>query len=83
MRIRMIVLALALVLAGCASVGGVPRLTVAARTESNLRAGPSVETPVVGLAAPGQVLTVFGRQGNWIQVGDVVPRGWIYADLVY
>jgi len=82
MRIKLIVVALAWVLAGCVVVG-VPPYTVAPRTESHLRAGPSAEMPVVGLAARGQVLTVFSRQGNWIQVGDVIPRGWISAKLVY
>jgi uncharacterized protein YgiM (DUF1202 family) len=82
MRIKLIIVALASVLAGCVVVGP-PAGTVAPRKESHLRAGPSLEMPVVGRAVPGQVLTVFGRQGNWIQVGDVIPRGWINAKLVY
>jgi len=83
MRNKVIVAALALVLAACASINGTPRLTVTVKTQSNLRAGPSVETPVLGEALPGSVFTVFGRQGNWINIGDVVPRYWIYQDLVY
>lgn len=49
----------------------------------NVRAGPGLDYPIVGVAAPGQALTVTGRNaaGDWLQIepADGAAVGWVAA----
>lgn len=52
------------------------------RANVNLRSSPSPTAPVVSLASKGKPFTVFGREGEWIQVGETTAMGWIHSSMV-
>lgn len=52
------------------------------KTGTNIRAEPSTTAAVVRKETKGRELTVFGRSGQWVEVGEDRPQGWIHADLV-
>ena len=49
---------------------------------ANLRASPSLEAEILSTATKGDILKVFERKNNWLQVGPRKPQGWIYRELV-
>ncbi len=48
----------------------------------NMRAAPDNASPVVKTVPQGTVMTGFARRDGWVQVGDDIPRGWIYSGLL-
>jgi Protein of unknown function (DUF4236)/Bacterial SH3 domain len=44
---------------------------------ANVRRTPSLKGVIVARLTRGTKLNVFARQGDWIQVGDDKPTGWI------
>jgi len=48
----------------------------------NLRAGPSVDTPIVAQATQGAALPIVAAQPDWWQVDRDGTYGWVYAPLV-
>jgi hypothetical protein len=48
----------------------------------NIRAQPSMAAEVVATAEQGHVFHVFATQPGWVQVGDDVPKGWVFATLL-
>jgi uncharacterized protein YgiM (DUF1202 family) len=52
------------------------------KTGTNIRSEPSTTAAVVRKETKGRELTVFGRSGQWVEVGEDRPQGWIHADLV-
>lgn len=52
------------------------------REGANVRAEPSMKAAIVRTEPRGKQLAVFQRSGQWVQIGEVVPSGWIYADLL-
>jgi hypothetical protein len=53
-------------------------VTIAKRSTS-LKAEPSRKSEKIGTAHQGDRLTVFSREGVWLQVGHDQPEGWIAA----
>jgi uncharacterized protein YraI len=51
------------------------------RGDWNLRQGPGTTWPVVGAAAQGQLLELWGQDGEWRLVRDVAGSwaGWLHA----
>jgi N6-adenosine-specific RNA methylase IME4 len=50
------------------------------REAANIRLAPTNTATVERVAPKGMVLQVYGRsRDGWVQVGDDVPLGWIYA----
>ncbi len=49
---------------------------------ANVRAGPRGDATVLQTVQAGARLQVFDRQGNWVQVGDVRPFGWVHRSLL-
>ena len=49
---------------------------------ANVRAGPSTSASIVRTEPRGKQLTVFQRVGQWVQIGEATPFGWIHADLL-
>ncbi|TXN20392.1 DUF4236 domain-containing protein [Methylobacterium sp. WL9] len=49
---------------------------------ANLRQRPEQASPVARVLSAGTSLTVYGRQGSWIQVGDAQEQGWVHASVV-
>jgi hypothetical protein len=49
---------------------------------ANIRAEPSTESQIVGTAKPKTKFAVFNRQGNWYEIGDSKPAGWIHQTLL-
>lgn len=49
---------------------------------TNVRDAPSTTAKVVGTQPPGTRLTVFQRQGGWVEVGQEEPIGWIGLRMV-
>lgn len=59
------------------------REQVVTRTGSNVRAGPSGTAEVVRTVPAGYRMSVFARSpGNWVQIGETSPWGWIHASLL-
>jgi hypothetical protein len=52
------------------------------RTAAAIRTTPTFDGMVQRVMTKGTVLTVFGRQGAWLQVGEVEPWGWIHSSLL-
>jgi len=55
------------------------------QNEMNIRQGPGIDYPVIGSVAAGESFNITGRNENasWVQVSsEVVPEGWLFADLV-
>jgi uncharacterized protein YgiM (DUF1202 family) len=52
---------------------------------SNVRAGPSTDSAIVGNVRRGMVVTEVGREGNWVQIevpGDDKIEGWINSRML-
>ena len=52
---------------------------------SNVRAGPSTDSAIVGNVRRNMVVTEVGREGNWVQVelpGDDKIEGWINSRML-
>ncbi|MGA7454711.1 MAG: DUF4236 domain-containing protein [Rhodoplanes sp.] len=52
------------------------------RAGANVRAEPSTRAPIVRTEPRGKQLAVFQLSGQWVQVGEAAPFGWIYSDLL-
>ena len=48
----------------------------------NLRNAPSSSAGIVSVASKGKQFNVFGRDGEWIQVGETVSVGWIHGTML-
>ncbi len=48
----------------------------------NLRNGPSASAAVVSVVGKGKQFSVFGRDGEWVQVGESTPTGWIHNTML-
>lgn len=62
------------------------RLRVATVNASlNIRQGPSLQSRIIGSAAPGAILHASGRnrEATWLRIesADGHTRGWVFADL--
>jgi len=67
--------------AAAPSQGQASRVVVV--SAANLRSGPDKSFAVLRTASRGQNFRVHGRaNGNWFQVGEAQPEGWVYGDLV-
>jgi uncharacterized protein YgiM (DUF1202 family) len=52
---------------------------------SNVRAGPSTDSAIVGNVRHGMVVTEVGREGNWIKInvpGVDKVEGWINSRML-
>jgi hypothetical protein len=52
---------------------------------SNVRAGPSTDSAIVGNVRRGMTVTEIGRQGNWVQIevpGAEKIEGWINSRML-
>jgi hypothetical protein len=52
------------------------------RPRANVRSEPSSTSQVLSIATRGTRLTVFQRQGEWIQIGEGGPIGWVHQSLL-
>lgn len=52
------------------------------RQRGNVRVGPDRSAAVVRVAEAGATVVVFGRQRDWVQVGDDQPWGWMHTSLL-
>lgn len=52
------------------------------KTGINVRSEPSTSASIISSERKGARLRVFGRQGQWTQVGDTSPVGWVYSPLL-
>jgi hypothetical protein len=48
----------------------------------NVRAAPSLDAAIITYGHRGRHVTVFQRQGDWIQIGDDQPVGWMHSSLL-
>lgn len=48
----------------------------------NVRQGPSQSASIVSTVAKGTKFSVHQRQGDWVQIGDASPIGWIHSTLI-
>jgi hypothetical protein len=48
----------------------------------NLRSSPSPSAAIVAVIGRGKQFTVFGREGDWVQVGEATPTGWIHNTML-
>jgi uncharacterized protein YgiM (DUF1202 family) len=48
----------------------------------NVRSEPSITSQVLSIAKAGKRLTVFRRRGEWVQVGEEGPIGWVHQSLL-
>jgi hypothetical protein len=54
-----------------------------ATTRANIRAGPSLDAPILRRLPPASRLVVFGQApGGWFHVGDTAPFGWIHESAL-
>lgn len=60
---------------------GSRRVTVSAST-LNVRQGPATSFPVLSTVREGQLLSVGGQVGNWLQVESAGRLGFVHADFV-
>lgn len=51
-------------------------------TAANLRSMPDSKAPILKVIPAKTQVTQFGRQGNWIQVGQAEASGWIHQSLL-
>jgi hypothetical protein len=49
---------------------------------ANVRSDASTNSVVVATMRKGARLTVFERKGDWVQIGDTKPIGWIHKNLL-
>lgn len=53
------------------------------RSAANVRASPSGGGAVLQVLPRGATVEVFGQApGNWFQIGDGEPRGWVHGSLL-
>jgi hypothetical protein len=52
------------------------------RPSVNIRSAPSTSASVVRSEVRGKQLAVFQRDGEWVQIGETVPTGWVHRSLV-
>lgn len=57
-------------------------LLMNANVRVNVRAGAGTSFPVIGVALPGEIYTVLGRQGGWYQIDYLGRVGYVAAHLV-
>ena len=76
---------LACLLALAASAAAASAQTAITRKTVNLRAGPSLDYPVVSRVAPGVPVQIVGCVDDWTWCDSNVgpDRGWIYAGNLY
>ena len=55
---------------------------VVMRASAHVRASPAKHGAVERTAPRGAVLNVFAHSGNWVQVGEDAPWGWVYSNLL-
>lgn len=55
---------------------------VVTRSGARIHAAPKQNAMTARTTRRGAVLSVFARKGNWVQVGEGAPWGWVYAGLV-
>lgn len=55
---------------------------VVTRQNANLRAEPNGSAEVLRTVPASTALRVFGRNGNWVRVGDREAAGWIHNSLL-
>jgi hypothetical protein len=48
----------------------------------NLRSGPSSSAAIVSVSSKGKQFSVFDRDGEWVQVGEATPTGWIHYTML-
>lgn len=46
---------------------------------ANVRANPNADASVLRIIGVGTYVRVFARHGEWLQVGDSKPWGWVHA----
>ena len=49
---------------------------------ANIRTKPDRNAPVAATAKVGTRHFVFARDGEWMQVGDKEPAGWMHGSVV-
>jgi hypothetical protein len=49
---------------------------------ANLRAGPEGGAPILGTVGSRKQLRVFAQSGDWLQVGEDAPQGWVHNSRV-
>lgn len=64
------------------AAAALPIERVVTRQGANLRAEPNGSAEVLRTLPASTVLRVFGRNGNWVRVGDREPAGWIHNSLL-
>jgi hypothetical protein len=52
------------------------------RPNVNILFEPSIASQVATVAKSGRKLTVYQRRGDWAQVGDEAPIGWVHQSLL-
>lgn len=52
------------------------------RQNVNVRDLPSTSAPVSVKLSKGMKVSAFKKEGEWIQVGDDIPRGWVHSTLL-
>jgi hypothetical protein len=60
----------------------VPRERLTTAQAANVRSGPDRSATSMRIAPVGTSVNVFERQGDWVQVGDAQPWGWIHSSLL-
>lgn len=64
------------------SSGPPPRERLTVKQQANLRAGPDKGTTSIRVLAAGTALEVFARDGQWVQVGQTQPWGWMHSGVL-
>lgn len=59
-----------------------PRERLVVLQHANVRSGPTKSSPSLRVAPKGTIVTVFKRDGTWIEVGDELPWGWVNTVLL-
>lgn len=52
------------------------------KNEANVRAGPNRNTPSVRVLPIHTTVEVFGREGQWVKVGQGQAWGWMHASVL-
>lgn len=52
------------------------------RDRVNIRSEPSTSAAVVRTEVRGKRLVIFRREGEWAQVGENAPAGWVHVSLI-
>lgn len=59
-----------------------PRERLVVLQHANVRSGPVRSSASLRVAPIGAIVTVFRRDGRWIEVGDEQPWGWVNTVLL-